>query len=1044
MASKLCSGTHSRSYVISADRERKTTREEDAVSNTTLAESLGHAEILSVFSPDELEQIAAQAERLTYDLGDTIFNAGEPGTGLFVVLSGSVRVFNDENGKEISIGVRREGDAIAEIAALGEYHHESSARASAKTELIFIPRTAIASLLSANRNAKSFIARCAMINATGGFVRSVLGLQGKVERDKWEDLVCSIGVMRVMSGQVVLAQGDREDQNLYLLRRGRLGISRSENGKEYSLGCLQPGDIAGEAACLLRQEQLLTVVAESESVLLVIPWQTVEAFWECSPKLKANLHERINLVNRELERQKKVAERPTNRLLLDLATEPRLGERIIKRFPLVEQAEETDCGAACLAMISRHYGIPITLGKLREMAKVTTEGATLDSLASVGELLGFTTRGLQCTYEGLLGLELPLIAHWQGYHYIIVYGVSKQYVWIADPALGFRKLPVEEFDKGWTGTCLLFSPSDNMVEITASRSPWVRFVRLLRPHKSALGYLLMATAVIEALSLVPPIILQNILDRVVVHQNYGLLTILLVGFLIAMAFTQLTRLLRTLLSNFMMRSLDFSMMSHFFKHTLSLPVEFFAKRRTGDIFARFQENQTIRDFLTESTVSTVLNLLVMFLYFIVMFIYNAKMALLLILMIIPLALLTLIITPRIKQYARRDFEASTDAEAMLMEILNGSETVKAMGIERSMRRRWEKRYAKALNVQYQAQRFEALVGLASRIMYSTITIVLLWVGASLVLSQKLTVGQLIAFNILVGNVLAPVMGLIGLWDKLHEAGVAMAHLGDVLDLEPEQKPEDLRSRILLPDLRGDIRFEGVYYRYGGSESPYVLENVSLELNAGETIAIVGHSGSGKSTIAKLLAGFFVPTEGKITVDGYDLNLLDKEHYRNQIGYVMQSNLLFSGTIAENIALGEDNPDRRRLVEVAKLADAHGFVSRLPLGYEQVVGERGVGLSGGQIQRVCIARALYHNPRLLIFDEATSALDTQSETSILNNMQEVLEGRTAVVIAHRLSTVMNADKILVLYQGRAVEAGVHQELLDRQGMYYQLVKKQIAA
>jgi len=361
-----------------------------------------------------------------------------------------------------------------------------------------------------------------------------------------------------------------------------------------------------------------------------------------------------------------------------------------------------------------------------------------------------------------------------------------------------------------------------------------------------------------------------------------------------------------------------------------------------------------------------------------------------------------------------------------------------------MRIRWEKTYAKALNVQYQAQRFEALVGLASRVMYSTTTIVLLWVGASLVLSQKLTVGQLIAFNMLIGNVMSPVMGLIGLWDKLHEAGVAMAHLGDVLDLEPEQKPEDLQSRILLPELRGDICFEGVYYRYGGSESPYVLENVSLELNAGETIAIVGHSGSGKSTIAKLLAGFFVPTEGKITVDGYDLNLLDKELYRNQIGYVMQSNLLFSGTIAENIALGEDNPDRRRLVEVAKLADAHEFVSRLPLGYEQVVGERGVGLSGGQIQRVCIARALYHNPRLLIFDEATSALDTQSETSILNNMQEVLKGRTAVVIAHRLSTVMNADKILVLYQGRAVEAGVHQELLDRQGMYYQLVKKQIAA
>jgi ATP-binding cassette subfamily B protein len=249
---------------------------------------------------------------------------------------------------------------------------------------------------------------------------------------------------------------------------------------------------------------------------------------------------------------------------------------------------------------------------------------------------------------------------------------------------------------------------------------------------------------------------------------------------------------------------------------------------------------------------------------------------------------------------------------------------------------------------------------------------------------------------------------------------------------------------MLPSLRGDIRLEEVYFRYGGKETPYVLENISFELKAGETVALVGHSGSGKTTLAKLLVGFYPPTDGKISIDGYNLSLIDKDYYREQIGYVMQTNLLFSGTVAENIALGEDNPDRRRIVEVARLADAHGFVSKLPSGYEQTVGERGVGLSGGQIQRLCIARALYRDPRLLIFDEATSALDTQSETNILRNLSEVLEGRTALVIAHRLSTIMNADKILVLYQGRIIEEGTHQSLLDRQGMYYQLIHKQIAA
>jgi ATP-binding cassette, subfamily B, bacterial HlyB/CyaB len=288
------------------------------------------------------------------------------------------------------------------------------------------------------------------------------------------------------------------------------------------------------------------------------------------------------------------------------------------------------------------------------------------------------------------------------------------------------------------------------------------------------------------------------------------------------------------------------------------------------------------------------------------------------------------------------------------------------------------------------------------------------------------------------------MGLIGLWSMLNDASVAMERLGDVLDLEPEQKPEDLASRVVIPELEGDIRFKGVYFRYSGEETPYVLENINLNIKPGEVVAIVGRSGSGKTTLAKLLVGFYPPTEGSLTVDGYDIGVVDKEYYRAQVGYVMQTNLLFSGTVAENIAGGSDEPDRRRIEEVAKKADAHGFISKMPLGYQQVVGERGVGLSGGQIQRLCIARALYRNPRLLVLDEATSALDSQSESNIIASLDEMLKGRTAVVIAHRLSTIMRADKILVLYEGKIVEEGRHEELVERRGMYYELVQKQLAA
>ncbi|HXU94714.1 MAG TPA: peptidase domain-containing ABC transporter, partial [Gallionella sp.] len=667
-----------------------------------------------------------------------------------------------------------------------------------------------------------------------------------------------------------------------------------------------------------------------------------------------------------------------------------------------------------------------------------------DSLARVGESLGFATRGVQCTFEMLLGFELPFIAHWEGYHYVVVYGISKRHVWVADPAVGFKKMSVEEFERGWSGTCLLFTPGGNMAQLAASRSPWVRFVAYLKPYKKILLHLFAATFVIQMLGVVPPLIMQNILDGVVVHQNVSLLHLLIVGLIISNIFTQLMATLRAFLANFMVRNMDFAMMSGFFKHTLSLPFSFFAKRKSGDIFARFQENQTIRAFLTESTVTTVLNLLMVFIYFTIMFLYNVKMTLLLIAFVIPIMALTVLATPRIKHYAREVFTVATDAKSYLMEALAGVETIKGMGIERPVRLKWERKYAKALEVQYRAQSFHILVGLGSQLLNAATTIAILWVGANQVLAHELTIGQLMAFNALMGSVLAPLMGLVGLWNLLNDAGVAMERLGDVLDLEPEQKPGDLESRVVLPELQGDIRLDGVYFRYGEGDSPYVLENIGLEIKPGELVAIVGRSGSGKTTLAKLLVGFYPPSEGRILVDGYDMGLVDKASYRAQVGYVMQSNLLFSGTVAENIASGDESPDRRRIEEVAKMADAHAFISKLPLRYEQVVGERGMGLSGGQIQRLCIARALYHDPRLLVFDEATSALDTQSESNIIGNMQQILKGRTAVIIAHRLSTIMRADKILVLYEGAIVEQGRHEELVARQGMYYQLVQKQLSS
>jgi ATP-binding cassette subfamily B protein len=1007
-------------------------------------EFLASVELLSALTRADLERVAQSAESRQLAFGDAVCTAGEVATGLLIVKSGSIRVFAIEGDKERSLGVRKKGEVVGEMSMLREYRHEWSARASGKVELLVIPRTVIGPILAANAGARAFVAGRVAVSTAGGMINQLFDLKTQVDKSELEDLTRNVGVKRVGAGKEILKQDSRDDRRLYVIRQGEVRLVRHEDGKEYPLATLGKGETFGEKSLLMRQEQLATVIATQDTILLVIPEKTAQMILERNPKVREALEERIRVIDRELQRQKKVEERRKPASVVDLDSAPGVGKNVIRRFAWIQQAEEMDCGAACLAMICKHYGIGMTLGKLRELANVTTQGATLDSLARTGESIGFTTRGMQCSFEALRGFELPFIVHWEGYHYIVVYGVSSTHVWVADPAVGFRKFSVQEFEKGWNGLVLNFTRRQEMGQVGAAQSPWVRFARYLLPHKRILLHLFLATFVIQMLGIVPPMIIQNILDGVIVHQNVNLLHLLIVGLIISNLFTQITSTIRAMLGNFMVRKLDFTMMSQFFRHTLSLPYSFFAKRKTGDIFARFQENQTIRAFLTESTISTVLNLLMIFIYFSVLFLYNVRLTLLLIAFVIPILALTVIVTPRVKKFAREVFGAMTDAKSYLMEALGGAETVKGMGIERPVRLKWETKYAKALEVQFRSSAFNISVGFVGQLLNAATTIAILWVGADLVLNRELTIGQLIAFNALMGSVLAPLMGLVGLWSLANDASVAMERLGDVLELEPEQKPEDLASRVAIPELQGDVSFQSVYFRYGGEDTPYVLENISLDIKPGELVAIVGRSGSGKTTLAKLLVGFYPPSEGRLTVDGYDIGVIDKEYYRAQIGYVMQTNLLFSGTIAENIAGGSDEPDRRRIEEVAKKADAHGFISKMPLGYQQIVGERGMGLSGGQIQRLCIARALYREPRLLVFDEATSALDSQSESEIIANMNDILKGRTAVVIAHRLSTIMRADKILVLYEGKIIEQGRHDELVDRRGMYFELVQKQLNA
>ncbi|QTA80596.1 Leukotoxin translocation ATP-binding protein [Desulfonema limicola] len=995
----------------------------------------------SGFSPEDIEYITAGCQVKSYDLGDDIIKAGEFSPGLWLVRSGKVRMFTQKGKKEISTGICGIGDTFEEISIFKEHESEYSVRSSGKSQVLCFPREIFKSILENNSQAQNFIRQYIAEKSCQSFIVPLFKLNSGFNPQEIKEIVKNTGIRRVSKGESIIIQGDTENRDLYIVRKGKIRIIFKNDAQQHILADYEKGDIFGEKACITNMSQPAHAVADCDSVLLVIPRKTIGTILKQIPDLRSFFEKRTDFIEKEINRHLSLAGQNKNMFLFSGGAAAGRGEKFIRHFPLSEQAEEADCGAACLSMICRYHDINISTGKLNEMTKVTVQGATMESLVRTGESLGFTAKGVKCTYKILESFDLPLIVHWKGYHFIVIYGISSSHVWTADPGAGFKKMSRSEFENGWTDYCITFTPPDQMSMAQKQQSSWIRFASYLLPLKKYLMDIFFAVFIIQVLGLVPPVIIQNILDRVVVHQSYDLLNIMIAGLGIATIFRLITGYVSAYLMNFMIRKLDFNMISHFYKHILSLPVSFFTMRKVGDIIARFHENNTIRRFMTEGSISTVLNTLMLFTYFTVMFIYNAELTLILIAFLPPIIILTLLAAPKYKDYARKIFYARADTESILVETLGGAEVVKGMGIEHSMRMKWEKKYAKTLSLRYRAELFAVLITSVSSALQAGTQLTLLWVGTRMVLNQELTIGQLMAFNVLIGSVMSPVMGLVGIWNELQECLVSIERLGDILEVEPEQKPEEIQSRIILPELAGSFRFEKVFFRYGGKESSYILRNINLNIEPGQTIAVVGPSGSGKTTLAKLMTGFYKCSEGKIYVDDYDINLLDMESYRKHIGYVMQENSLFSGTISENIAIGDLNPDFQKITHAAKLADADGFIKNLPMQYGQVAGERGMGLSGGQIQRICIARALYHNPGLLIFDEATSSLDSESETQIHHNLQNIFKNRTAVIIAHRLSTVKNADKIIVLYEGSIEEQGNHEELINKKGMYYQLVKKQ---
>ncbi|ELV59761.1 type I secretion system ATPase family protein [Escherichia coli 99.1753] len=542
--------------------------------------------------------------------------------------------------------------------------------------------------------------------------------------------------------------------------------------------------------------------------------------------------------------------------------------------------------------------------------------------------------------------------------------------------------------------------------------------------------MLTVSAFIQFLALITPLFFQVVMDKVLVHRGFSTLNIITIAFIIVILFEVILTGARTYIFSHTTSRIDVELGAKLFRHLLALPVSYFENRRVGETVARVRELEQIRNFLTGQALTSVLDLFFSVIFFCVMWYYSPQLTLVILLSLPCYVIWSLFISPLLRRRLDDKFLRNAENQAFLVETVTAINTIKSMAVSPQMIATWDKQLAGYVASSFRVNLVAMTGQQGIQLIQKSVMVISLWMGAHLVISGEISIGQLIAFNMLAGQVIAPVIRLAHLWQDFQQVGISVERLGDVLNTPVEKKS----GRNILPEIQGDIEFKNVRFRYS-SDGNVILNNINLYISKGDVIGIVGRSGSGKSTLTKLLQRFYIPETGQILIDGHDLSLADPEWLRRQIGVVLQENILLNRSIIDNITLASPAVSMEQAIEAARLAGAHDFIRELKEGYNTIVGEQGVGLSGGQRQRIAIARALVTNPRILIFDEATSALDYESENIIMKNMSRICKNRTVIIIAHRLSTVKNANRIIVMDNGFISEDGTHKELISKKDSLY---------
>ena len=1026
------------------------------------------------FMPDEVRDLVADSfVPEVFPFGSVIVREGDEADAFYVIAAGTARALKrGEHGEDVPLNVMRSGDSFGELGLLEETRRTAKVRASSEVEALRLDRSVFQALVRSHPELRHYLELHARQHHLRDFLRLHSGF-AELPVPTLRALLEALEPLAVKEGERIVRQGEPPGP-MFVVREGRLRAFRETDGRTDDVAYLRKGDFFGERSVLRAEPYSVTVEAVSDCELLRLPRAALEALLAEQPRFRERIEERVSQYDYQ-----RVARVP-----LDFAEEViaadsgvyeivgldqveevqketpggageepsaqvaawderfRRPERRIRRFPHVWQVDEMDCGAACVAMLTRHFGRAVSLAHIRRVVHTGADGTSLLGIAKGAEDLGLAAHTLKASKSRLDELPLPAVIHWEGTHWVVLYDVADGHVKISDPARGRRRMSRAEFDKKWSGYATLVAYTEALEETPETR-PSVRWIlEFFRPHRGTLARALVLALLSAGLLMLIPVFGQVIVDRVVDDRDTGLLTLVVLGMLAAIAVGITATVLQRYLLSRMAVQVDTTTLDHITSKLLALPMSYFLARRTGDIERRLLGMQQVRTLLVQHGVQGITAAMQVAVALALMFIYSWTLALVY-LATIPLYAGLMIFSRRRLRPMFDSLEESWGRYlSRQIDAVRGMETVKAMGGEESLRKLMLSQFRELSERRFRAD-FTIMVyeGAIQAVTFLSLAL-FLWIGALEVMDGSLSVGGFVAVNALVLLANAPINTLVLLWDESQRASVLLNRLNDIVEQEPEQGDDHSRLRA-VKTLAGKIQLRNLGFDYGGAVSVPVLEGITLEVEPGTTVAIVGRSGSGKTTLVKCLSGLLEPAAGAILYDGVDLRELEYRDLRRKIGFVLQENHLFNDTIARNIAFGSGQElDMERVLWAARVAAAHEFIERLPLGYETRIGETGLRVSGGQAQRIAIARAVYNRPPILIFDEATSSLDTESERAVQENLDRLLEGRTSFVIAHRLSTVRHADLIVVLEKGKLVERGTHDELMGRQGIYYYLVSQQL--